>query len=374
MKEIQERIMTRYQSEIYDRFVGQRLSDNSVVPVSPDLRDKLRSIHSRLGNGRDPSVLAGMSLEELTRLKEDIDSLAAVRRTPGGVTQYSSLATKRDENTSSPSIRGVEQSKAREQLVTDNPKSTVGLSNSAVTLNLQKIIRAHHVHSAEVEELSSGADLASWESSTAPVSVASTIKLPIAILALEKMRKGELGTIRGVPEIVAEGEKGLGSNTSPHEALKSMLKDSSNTATNFLVYSMGGPEQVTKEFHRLGFTNTTFSDYLSLPGRPVSTKNKSTASDVNKALRLLYLDKTDEGRVGREALSESNSPYKIKGGEGDKWGGNSAVWGDSAVVKVNGKKYAITLYVQTKDGGRESKQHVERALNKIVYELGNIKS
>jgi beta-lactamase class A len=386
MTKLGDEVLRQYQAKIYDKFVGQKLSDKSVVPISSELRDSLRSLYQKLGNGGDATVLAGMTEAELEDMKQDIGRLAQARETPSMLQRFQPDGGDRtrpeprptDQNVAPPTSTVVATPRPQEKVEqssagTNTAQNRVPQASRRPTLNLTDIVEKYHLHSVSVQELSTGESLGSHRATTPPISPASTIKLPIALLALEKIRKGELTQLGSSDGITAEHEAKLPSQLTPLEAVQRMLRDSNNTATNMLVQSMGGPEKVTQELRRMGFSQTTFANYLSLPNAQVSALNQSSAAEVNEAMRRLFNDPSREGRLARQWLTEAanhpDHPYEISRRVADKWGGNSKVWGDAAIIEVDGKRYAVSLYVETRSGGKRSKQHVEDAMNEIVKRL-----
>jgi hypothetical protein len=122
-----------------------------------------------------------------------------------------------------------------------------------------------------------------------------------------------------------------------------MLRHSADTAPNVLIDEVGGLDKVTEEAKKLGYANTTIGSYYNAAGKPTKSPNRSTVTDLTKAMENVYTGQGADFRVAQEALRQDEFDFGLDS-EANKWGGTSLVTANSAVFAINEKKYIITLY------------------------------
>ncbi|MEM1312465.1 MAG: D-alanyl-D-alanine carboxypeptidase family protein [Patescibacteria group bacterium] len=249
------------------------------------------------------------------------------------------------------------------------------------TLDLKAIAtnQNNQAHSIIIQEVDSGS-AQSYNANTPPASIVSTIKLPIAIVIEQEMkRRGLSGSTEiEIPAAIEGDFENLAGKITIQEALNKMLTDSSNTATNGLVYYFGGgndpnsnaPKQkFTELLKSYGFNNTAFNKYLNINNgkgtsaeqaiSPRLPKNTGTATDISKAMRTIFQSENTYP-ISSRALKSANDQFSIgalarNNGLEDisrKWGGTSQVTATLGTYSINKKKYVIGVYVNADQNGQ----------------------
>ncbi len=150
---------------------------------------------------------------------------------------------------------------------------------------------------------------------------ASTIKIPILIIALEMLDRGELilnEPIRLENDLIGGGAgwiayEPLGTIFPFHELANEMIRISDNTATNLLIRRLGGIEVINKRIKEMGLKNTQINNLLP------DLKGTNTTSAKDLALSIALADSngflsTRSRDLFREIMSTSNSNNLIPKG------------------------------------------------------------
>jgi tape measure domain-containing protein len=250
------------------------------------------------------------------------------------------------------------------QSVTSQP--TIARPNPA-NGKIEQIAAQNKAQSLIVQEVATGRIVADYNSAVQPVSSASTLKLPIARAIQRAVTDGRLSLDRKVqinPDIVAQGdERMVGKSYSVKQLLSSSIKESNNTSANALIALLGGPDGATAAINQLGFKNSQVGNYFSRPGAK-GFNNKTTAADVNKAL-IEFENSTDPASaIVKQSLRQTPNKFGYKGEVGGKIGNNSKVLGNSGIVDIDGKQYAISQFYETPDSPK-ARKNLANTTNKI---------
>lgn len=200
------------------------------------------------------------------------------------------------------------------------------------------------IQSVLVQEVG-GKTVFSKNASTPPASPASTIKLIVADILSKEIKKGTIGlkdqiTIKQ-PLVDPHGTLKSGNKKTVQELLDLMLRVSDNTATNVLIDLMGGLQSVTSKAQQSGYTATTLSRYLNIPGS--GPANRSNAVDTTRAMQAILSDNSEAGQLAEKSIRQTRN-FKFSGELGGKIGNNSKVIGNVGIVVINGKEYIVTAY------------------------------
>lgn len=200
------------------------------------------------------------------------------------------------------------------------------------------------IQSVLVQEVG-GKTVFSKNANTPPASPASTIKLIVADILSKEIKKGTIGlkdqiTIKQ-PLVDPHGTLKSGNKRTVQELLDLMLRVSDNTATNVLIDLMGGLQSVTNKAQQSGYTATTLSRYLNIPGS--SPANRSNAVDTTRAMQAILSDNSEAGQLAEKSIRQTRN-FKFSGELGGKIGNNSKVIGNVGIVVINGKEYIVTAY------------------------------
>lgn len=200
------------------------------------------------------------------------------------------------------------------------------------------------IQSVLVQEVG-GKTVFSKNANTPPASPASTIKLIVADILSKEIKKGTIGlkdqiTIKQ-PLVDPHGTLKSGNKRTVQELLDLMLRVSDNTATNVLIDLMGGLQSVTNKAQQSGYTATTLSRYLNIPGS--GPANRSNAVDTTRAMQAILSDNSEAGQLAEKSIRQTRN-FKFSGELGGKIGNNSKVIGNVGIVVINGKEYIVTAY------------------------------
>ena len=200
------------------------------------------------------------------------------------------------------------------------------------------------IQSVLVQEVG-GKTVFSKNANTPPASPASTIKLIVADILSKEIKKGTIGlkdqiTIKQ-PLVDPHGTLKSGNKRTVQELLDLMLRVSDNTATNVLIDLMGGLQSVTNKAQQSGYTATTLSRYLNIPGS--GPANRSNAVDTTRAMQAILSDNSEAGQLAEKSIRQTRN-FKFSGELGGKIDNNSKVIGNVGIVVINGKEYIVTAY------------------------------
>ncbi|BBG57832.1 tape measure domain protein [uncultured phage] len=225
------------------------------------------------------------------------------------------------------------------------------------------------IQSVLVQEVG-GKTVFSKNASIPPASPASTIKLIVADILSKEIKKGTIGlkdqiTIKQ-PLVDPHGTLKSGNRKTVQELIDLMLRVSDNTATNVLIDLMGGLQSVTNKAQQSGYTATTLSRYLNIPGS--GPANRSNAVDTTRAMQAILSDNSEAGQLAEKSIRQTRN-FKFSGEVGGKIGNNSKVIGNVGIVSINGKEYIVTAYANVDGNVLSNRGIITNATNLITSSL-----
>ena len=153
------------------------------------------------------------------------------------------------------------------------------------------------------------------------LSAASTIKVPILIILLKMLEKGEIFWNEKL--ILSEDTIGSGSGWMSYqevgeafpiyEVASEMIRVSDNTATNLLIKRIGGINIVNEKFKEIGLKNTQLNNYLP----DLDGTNLTSTKDLSLAMALVdngYLLNVSSRDIFREIMQKSKTNTLIPSG------------------------------------------------------------
>jgi LAS superfamily LD-carboxypeptidase LdcB len=248
----------------------------------------------------------------------------------------------------------------------------------------------NRAHSIIVQTVSDG-KFSGYNENQPPATVASTIKSVITVVVIEeelKKKNISVDTVINIPRELEGDNENIAGDITIRKAIELMLSESSNTATNGLVYYFGGgtnpnsnapKENFTKLMNQYGFSTMEFNRYLNIndgKGIPIEQSalpalkvNKGTAGDVAKATYKVFQDE-QKYQIAASSLKIAVDQFNIgeiakKYGFSDiarKWGGTTQVTATIGVYELKGVKYVIGIYInasQKADGPTRLKNTFE---------------
>ncbi len=156
---------------------------------------------------------------------------------------------------------------------------------------------------------------------TLPLPAASSIKMPILLVALQLVEQGKIKwneLLELTNDVVAGGAgwmalKPLGTVFPVHDVATEMIRVSDNTATNLLIKRVGGNKFINERFNSLGLKSTRINNWLP----DLGGTNITTSIDLALALALVDTNKvlgTRARDLFREVMSTSISNRLLPGG------------------------------------------------------------
>jgi len=153
------------------------------------------------------------------------------------------------------------------------------------------------------------------------LSAASSIKVPILIVLLIMLDKGEIlwnEKLTLSEDIIGSGSgwmsyQEIGENFPVYEIATEMIRVSDNTATNLLIKRLGGIDKVNKKFKEIGLKNTHINNLLP----DLSGTNITSTRDLSLAMALVdsgYLLSVGSRDIFREIMQKSKSNTLIPTG------------------------------------------------------------
>lgn len=214
---------------------------------------------------------------------------------------------------------------------------------------------------------------------------ASLIKIPIAIVLLQKIDKKEIFWNKTL--ILNRGHYAAGSGIlrakKPgtkirlKEVFKLMLTISDNTATNMIIDLLGGVEKTNNEIlklnKKLGLKNTKLVNRLGDFKGTNKTSPKDLAIYLEESLEGNLLKK-DSKKFFRDTLLHVKNKSLIKRGLGDhtkfahKTGTIGICVGDAGVIYLDKKKKASISIIVQRPFNNLNGQQIIREISKMVYE------
>jgi len=272
--------------------------------------------------------------------------------------------------------RFVGNQKAKDTLFcsTSQNLSTTSNPNSDFNIFLQQIKTKYNLHSIGVKTNSNfyGVDV-----NSSPLTPASTIKLIVADLILDKLQSGNLSlsTLLHITEDVIPVEGGnLGTSITVENCLIQMLKNSTNLETNMLIKNLGGLNQINNLLS--GYSSTRFVNYLNMSADKRNPgNNKSTVTDISTALNKIYSSTRTGTSVVRNALETNIYKFNYSNAIANKAGFTTQVTGNAGLVSINNKSYIISMFtnINGTNFNPTAKSVISKATQDIINFIKNSK-
>lgn len=232
-------------------------------------------------------------------------------------------------------------------------------------------------------------DCRSFQGNVPPVSLASLVKLPLAVALMHQVTSGKASLDEQIyidPSNFTENARGakifVDKTYTLREVMVRMITESNNIATNQLVDYMGYTV-INSALKAEGFSNTIVGHKLvgnsTYPQKMGAGKNQSTADELTQMMMRIYsfTKASDEeilnALVGqydldfgyRALIREKPNIFWI----GEKTGQNSAVIGTTVAFKVGEERYVMTVTIdKSADQGRL--RQIIRDVARHVWEHG----
>jgi murein DD-endopeptidase MepM/ murein hydrolase activator NlpD len=232
------------------------------------------------------------------------------------------------------------------------------------------------IQSYVIQDIASGKVIASSNANKAPASPASTIKLIIADLIIQSIKKGDLKLDTVLT--VKKGEQADGSSIkagSKHTVqslINKMLKDSDNTSANVLINALGGTSSATSKARSRGYSGTTIANLLSIPGA-TGFRNASNAADVTKAAGYILTGTDAASQAASGALRQTRN-FGYSNEAGGKIGNNSRVIGNVGIVTIGGRDFLVTAFANVDGNNKANRQIIKDFTNNVIGQLGSVQS
>ena len=209
---------------------------------------------------------------------------------------------------------------------------------------------------------------------------ASLIKIPIAVVLLQKIDKGQINWNKILVlerKHYAAGAgilrtRRIGTKIKLREVFRLMLTISDNTATNMIIDLLGGVSKTNQEIAKLGLKNTKVVNWLG----DFKGTNKISPHDLvdvlERALEGNFLSKSSK-RVFKDTLLSVKNTSLIRKGLGrytrfaHKTGTIGICVGDAGIVYLPfGKRIGISIIVRRPFNSLQGKTII-REISKLVY-------
>jgi hypothetical protein len=196
----------------------------------------------------------------------------------------------------------------------------------------------------------SNGQLQGYQSDSSPKSLASIVKVFIALAVLDDIKNG-LYALDSPALIADDFPKNNGAYGKTVKAnLEYMLGPSSNMATNILIDTAGGFSEVNKKLGKYGINNTQIQSYLSFKRGGISQGNNiSNMRDLVIAVDTLRKDASEAAMLMKQAMMDSAYQYNHEGRVWNKTGLNADVLGDAGVMTVKGVLYVYAVTADCPD-------------------------
>lgn len=213
--------------------------------------------------------------------------------------------------------------------------------------------RTGAVIGVHVRHLESGATFSSRAGE--PFFMGSVLKLPLAVHVLRQVERGRirlentvrLDTARMVRQNTAFRRRvSAGTRVTVAQLLEAAISDSDNTAANELLHLVGGPDSVTADLRRMGFTGIRMDrDYTRLraPDEPSDARDTATPEAVTELLAALWsgrlIGPVETRRLQRWMTASRNPRGRIVAGvpRGTTVAHKTGTWGQ------DGQRYTPAL-------------------------------
>ncbi|MEL6936137.1 MAG: serine hydrolase [Cyanobacteria bacterium J06607_17] len=229
----------------------------------------------------------------------------------------------------------------------------------------------------------------SFRGDVPPVSLASLVKLPLAVALMHQVTTGKASLDEQIyidPSNFTENAQGakifVDKTYTLREVMVRMITESNNIATNQLVDYMGY-DTINAALKAEGFSETTIGHKLvgdsTYPKSMGSGKNRSTADELTQMMMRIYsfTKASDEeilnALVGqydldfgyRALIKEKPDIFWI----GEKTGQNSSVIGSTVAFKVGEERYVMTVTID-KSANQGRLRQIIRDVARHVLEHG----
>ena len=232
----------------------------------------------------------------------------------------------------------------------------------------------------------------SYRGDVAPASLASLVKLPIAIALMHQVASGDANLDEEIyidPSNFTENAEGskifVDKTYTLREVMVRMITESNNIATNQLVDYMGF-DTINAALKAEGFSNTTVGHKLvgdsTFPKSMGSGKNRSTADELTQMMMRIYSFTKDSDE---EILNALVGQYDLDFGYralvkekpdifwiGEKTGQNSSVIGTTVAFKADEERYVMTVTID-KSANQARLRQIIRDVARHVLEQGPLK-
>ena len=153
------------------------------------------------------------------------------------------------------------------------------------------------------------------------LAAASSIKVPILIVLLKMIDRGEIfwdEELTLTKDTIGSGSgwmayQKIGEKFPVFEIASEMIRVSDNTATNLLIKRLGGIKKVNQHFKEIGLVNTEINNLLP----DLNGTNLTSTKDLSLAMALVdsgYLLKVSSRDLFREIMQKSNTNTLIPSG------------------------------------------------------------
>jgi hypothetical protein len=191
-----------------------------------------------------------------------------------------------------------------------------------------------------------------YNSQLKPVSIASMVKIFVALAIADQLDQGKLkltDSIGELPEFAdTDGQKG--DNIS--QSLYFMLSPSSNSATNALILKAGGLDAVNDVLAKNGITNSSMTCFLSptsLDDKSCQSSNTATMEDLAKVITIIHRAKGPNFELLRKAMTTTDSKFSHTDRLYNKVGLNDTVLGNVGIIRVDKVDYAFSVVFDSPD-------------------------
>ncbi len=229
----------------------------------------------------------------------------------------------------------------------------------------------------------------SFRGDVPPTSLASLVKLPIAVALMHQVTQGKASLDEQIyiePSNFTENAQGakifVNKTYTLREVMVRMITESNNIATNQLIDYMGY-DIINEALKSEGFSDTTVGHKLvgtsTYPQSMGSGKNRSTADELTQMMMRIYsfTKASDEeilnALVGqydldfgyRALIKEKPDIFWI----GEKTGQNSSVIGSTVAFKVGEERYVMTVTID-ESANQDRLRQIIRDVARHVLENG----
>ncbi|MEM7063192.1 MAG: serine hydrolase [Cyanobacteria bacterium P01_B01_bin.77] len=229
----------------------------------------------------------------------------------------------------------------------------------------------------------------SFRGNVPPVSLASLVKLPIAIALMHQVATGKANLDEQIyidPSNFTENAQGskifVDKTYTLREVMVRMITESNNIATNQLIDYMGH-NAINAALQAEGFSGTTVGHKLvgdsTYPKSMGAGKNKSTADELTQMMMRIYsFTKTSDEEILNALVGQYDLDFGYRAlvkekpdifWIGEKTGQNSSVIGSTVAFKVGEERYVMTVTID-KSANQGRLRQIIRDVARHVLEHG----